>query len=258
MTDQKIKMRYCFSNKDRSILLAVLSGIAVNLNAQNFEIEKKHELTLSYGQQSITDTYLGITSTKINSTGVGYFYLNQTSRGQKSLVVDFEYGKQENLRSSAYLIEFKKGYSILSSKKINNFLGFSVKNGSQFLRSYERNSWTSVNTLSLFNSFNYSGKKSLLSLNVSIPVAGFVSRPSPGREYEGSVNSMLYSSLSNHVFTSFHNYQEIDLLLNYYRYISNRVSLSAGLSFSDQNVQMDNSFKRNQIYLRSGISYYLK
>jgi hypothetical protein len=232
--------------------------LSVNIDGQSFDIGKSHQLSISFSRQSLTDDHLNLNDENINSTGFSWSYTDKTSRQQKSIGVGFKYGNNINFKTSGYAIEFKNAYSIFRSRQAINYFGYSFKTNFQFIYANEKPSWVSVNAGSLYNSFNYSWGKNLVSFDALIPVIGFISRPKPEGEYDGSVNSMLYNSLSNPIFISLHNYREVNLSLNYSRQVNNRFSLLAGLSFTNQNIQTVNDLRKQEYIFKAGFKYFVK
>ena len=231
-----------------------------NMVGQSLLTGSYHQLSVLAGRQSINDDHLDLSSANSNMKGLAWSYANNNAHQRKSLTIVYEYGNTNNYKTAGYLIEYKNAFSISKYKNngFTNYIGYSVKSDYQYIRYAEQYSWTAVNALSLYNSLNYSWEKNAFSFDVSIPVIGFVSRPDPEKQYEGAVNSMLYNSLSNPVFVSFHNYKEIDLSLRYMRYISNRFVFTTGISFSDQKILTENRFSKKEYQYQAGLSYFLK
>ncbi|MGZ5222402.1 MAG: hypothetical protein ACXWC7_20105, partial [Chitinophagaceae bacterium] len=112
--------------------------------------------------------------------------------------------------------------------------------------------------LSAYSSSAYSWNNNIISLDLSVAVAGFASRPENSRVYDGNLNELLYESYDNLFFTSLHNLEAALIAVQYSRQVSKRISLQAGYQYQHKRLKEDNLFRQVSHAFRAGFSYRLK
>jgi hypothetical protein len=244
--------------------LTTLSAMVTNATAQNVEAGSSHTITAGTGTQLLQDDGLSSSSERLTSLELSWAFLNSNAYRKKSIGVSVEgsvgnTGKDQ-LRSTEFTLQYRNAFSVLKNKTSgwNNYIGYSISVNPQYLKTENEYSWATVNSLSLYNSLVYTWKKSAVSFDLSVPLAGLASRPGVNTAYKGSVNDMLYNSFSNMDFTSLHNLKAINLSLQYQKIITGRLHFTAGASYSYKDLSVEAGFLQEAYKVHTGLSYLVK
>jgi hypothetical protein len=238
--------------------------VVLNSKAQTIETESSHTVSSSGGAQLLNDAVLSLAAEKLTSTALAYSFTNRNVYRKKSIVVVFEKGIGDNsknwIRSNEFTLQYINAFSIVKNKtgRWNNYTGYSIIINPQYIKSGDQYSWATVSALSLYNSLVYSWKKNAVSFELSLPVAGFGSRPEVSALYKGSVNDMLYNSFSNLAFTAPHNFKALNISLQYQAVLTDRLHFVAGASYSYKDISFTNNFLQQEYRVHAGLSYTIK
>ena len=158
---------------------------------------------------------------------------------------------------------YTDAFSVLKNKnsRFNTYLGYAISTKPAFItktNEVKQYSWASTTNLSAYCSSVYSWKNNSVSVDLSIPVAGFASRPENNKVYGGNVNELLYETYDNLFFTSSHNLKAALLSVQYSREISKRIHLQAGYQYSYKKLTENDLFRQVSQGLQAGFSYRLK
>lgn len=238
--------------------------IVINTKAQTAATVGVHTLTAGAGMQVLKDDVLSLSSEKINTTSLTWSFSNNNGYRKKNILAGFEKGisslGKNTLHSSEFVLQYTNAFSLVKNKssRWNNYTGYSISVNPKYMESGDRYSWASVNSVSFYNSLEHSWQKSSVLLGISVPLAGFGSRPGLNATYKGSVNDMLYNSFSNLEFTSLHNLKAINISLQYQQAITGRLSVTAGGSYSYKDMKINDSFLQQGYEVHAGLSYHAK
>ena len=246
------------------ILLLAITGITYDpASAQNNKTTTGHIVNVSLEISDISDTYLSLYSEKFLSTGLAYTFLTSNAFHKKQLSLSWEKGNSKSDKDPVNVnnisFQFVNGFSVLKNKNtpVNYYVGYHISANPCFIKSRELYSWTTLNSLSLYNSVVYSHNKSKISFDLVIPFAGLASRPDGSESYSGDINEMLYNSYSGLTFTSIHNLKAIDASLLYGQDLTKRLRLQAGFSFSFKELNTGYLFTERTYRINTGLSYRL-
>jgi len=236
----------------------------VNTKAQTAVSANNHTLTAGTGIQVVKDNALSLSSESLSSTSLTWSFSNGNRYRRKSILAGFEKGSgnsaKESLHSNEFMLQYTNAFSLMKNKsgRWNNYTGYSISVNPQYIKAGDQYSWASVNSLSFYNSLERSWQKSILALDISVPLAGLVSRPGLNTTYKGSVNDMLYNSFSNLAFTSLHNLKAVNISLQYQQAITGRLSIAAGASYSYKDMSINYGFLQQAYEVHAGLSYHVK
>ncbi|MEI9809296.1 MAG: hypothetical protein WDO16_16310 [Bacteroidota bacterium] len=257
-------MRITVMNIARVFFITGFVSISImKAQAQASETGNSHTLTIGTGMQLIKDELLPGSSERLTSTALAWSFSNSNAYRKKSILLSFEksggYSGKDQLRSNEWLLQYTNAFSVISNKssKWNNYTGYSIIVSPQYIKSGDQNSWATINSLSLYNSLQYSWRENVISFDMSVPLAGLGSRPEANTTYKGSVTDMLYNSFSKLDFISLHNMKAINLSLQYKKAITGRLDVAAGFSYSYKDISLSHRFLQQAYGLHVGLSYSL-
>ena len=242
----------------------IIVVVSIHAKAQMAEYGNNHTLTVGVGIQTLKDGGLSLSDETLSSTSLTWSFSNNTAWRKKSILAGFERGvgnsAKNELRSNEFMLQYSNAFSVLKNKngKWNNYTGYSISVNPQYIKSGDQQSWASVNTLSLYNSLERKWQKSVLSLDLFVPLVGLGSRPETDKTYNGSSTGMLYNSFSNLEFTSWHNLKAVNLSLQYKQAVAERLYVTAGAGYSYKNLSLTNRFQQQAYEVHAGLSYHLK
>ena len=231
--------------------------------AQNTQSVKFHSFSLGASTVSITDNYSDLVLKGISSTDLGYSYFAISPYRKKSILIAWANGQAGNSKLNDFRAAYTDAFSVIKNKnsRFNTYLGYAISTNPVFIaktNEVKQYSWATNTSLSAYTSSVYSWKKNNISLDLSIPVAGFASRPENNKVYGGNVNELLYESYDNLFFTSLHNLRAASIAVQYSRQVSKRISLQAGYQYQYKRLNEDDMFRQVSHGLRAGFSYRLK
>lgn len=231
------------------------------VKAQVKEIINNHSFKAGAGSHTLSDDIVSVFSEKLSTTALQYSFTSNDAWHKKSIVAGFEYGagttSKGQLRSDEFTLRYIHAFSVIKNKhrRWNNYTGYSIVINPQYSKKGDQYSWATSGSLSLYNSLSFSWKKNAVDFDVSIPLAGFGSRPDSSSIYKGTATGVLYNSFSNLSFTSWHNSKAVSISLFYKTAVSRRLYFSAGTVYSYRNIQLNSSFTMSGFSLRAGVIY---
>lgn len=231
--------------------------------AQNAPSINLHSFTLGASSVSITDNYSDLVLKGIRSAELAYSYSSISSYRKKSISLTWNSGQAGNAKLNDFRAAYADAFSIIKSRNngFNTYLGYAISTNPVFITNGNEDkkySWATSTSLSAYSYSVYSWKSNSISIDVSIPVAGFASRPENNKVYGGNVNRLLYESYDNLFFTSLHNLTAVVIAVQYSRQVSKRISLHAAYQYQYKRLNDDNLFQQVSHGLRAGFSYQLK
>jgi len=232
--------------------------------AQSDNVISLHTINGGAGSRLIHDDYLSLNSKKISSEELGYTFSVRTAYWEKSISIIWGRGIDKDaegqLRLNDITAEYSNAFSLTKNKtsRLNIFLGYSIAANVQYIKEDGKDSWTTINSLSLYNSSVYSWKKNSLSLDFNIPVAALASRPENRITYAGNEIGMAYKSYSNLFFASIDKLKAATISLKYHKGFGDRFQLNIGPSFIYKDLKGTYNFNERSFQLHAGLSYLLK
>lgn len=241
-----------------SMLLFFQNGFAQNTQSINC-----HSFTIGVASLSVTDNYSDLVWKGIQSTDLAYSYSAISPYRKKSTSIAWTNGQAGNAKLNDFRAVYADAFSVLKNKnrRFNTYLGYAISTNPVFItktNEVKQYSWATNTSISAYSSSVYSWTKNNISLDLSIPVAGFASRPENNKSYSGNVNELLYESHDNLFFTSLHNLKAALLSVQYSREINNRIHLQAGYQYSYKKLTENDLFRQVSHGLQAGFSYRLK
>jgi hypothetical protein len=115
-------------------------------------------------------------------------------------------------------------------------------------------SWSSNNSLDLYQSYSYNWKRQTVSLDICIPVIGFSSRPLEDEPYPSAINEALFNSYNQNFFTSLHNSRSISMSASFKKILNEKWELLSEVNYKISNQESGISFYRRSHGIRAGIS----
>ncbi len=175
--------------------------------AQNTQPIRFHSFVLGASSVSITDNYSGLILRGIRSSELAYSYSVISPYRKKSIVIAWNNGQAGNVKLNDFFAAYADAFSVVKNKngRFNTYLGYAISTNPVFITKQNEGkqySWATSTSLSAYSSSVYSWKNNSISLDLSVPVAGFASRPESSKVYSGNVNELLYESHDNLFFTS--------------------------------------------------------
>lgn len=241
-----------------SMLLFFQYGFAQNTQSINL-----HSFTMGASSLSVTDNYNDLALKGIQSTELAYSYSAINLYRKKSILIAWNNGQAGNTKLNDFRAAYADVFSVMKNKnsRFNTYLGYAISTNPLFItkaNEVKQYSWATNTSLSAYSYSVYTWNNNSISLDLSIPVAGFASRPENNKSYSGNVNELLYESYDNLFFTSLHNLKVALLSVQYSREISKRMHLQAGYQYSDKKLTENNLFRQVSHGLQAGFSYRLK
>jgi len=231
--------------------------------SQNTQSINCHSFTIGVSSLSVTDNYSDLVWKGIQSTDLGYSYASISAWRKKNISIAWTNGQTGNSKLNDFRAAYADAFSIIKNKnsRFNTYLGYAISTNPVFItkgNEVKQYSWATNTSLSAYSSSVYSWSKNNISLDLSIPVAGFASRPENNKVYGGNVNELLYESYDNLFFTSLHNMKATLLSFQYSREISKRIHLQASYQYSNKKLTENDLFRQVSHGFRAGISYRVK
>jgi len=231
--------------------------------AQNTQSINCHSFTIGVSSLSVTDNYSDLVLKGIQSTDLGYSYSSISAWRKKNISIAWNNGQLGNTTLNDFRVMYADAFSVMKNKnsRFNTYLGYAISTNPVFItktNEVKQYSWTASTTLSAYSSSVFAWGKNNISVDLSIPVAGFASRPENNKSYSGNVNELLYESYDNLFFTSLHNLKAASIAVQYARQVCKRVSLQAGYQYQYNRLNEGNLFRQVSHGLRAGLSYRLK
>lgn len=170
-------------------------------------------------------------------------------------------GANEKYSVNEFSLQWSDGFKI-GAKRLGNFsafVGYSIHLNPSFAKATGKTNdeytWSTVNTLGLYQSYHYNWQRQGLSLNVQVPLIGAASRPGLLTEYPDDMNGLLYDSYSNLQLISWDNYKDVALKLNYHRELTSRMQINAGLRYRYMELETVLPVKSRSLAVEAGVSF---
>lgn len=231
--------------------------------AQNTQSINCHSFTTGVSSLSVRDNYSDLVLKGIQSTGLAYSYASISAWRKKNISIAWNNGQAGNAKLNDFRVMYADAFSVIKNKnsRFNTYLGYAISTNPVFItkgNEVKQYSWATNTSLSAYISSLYSWKNNSISLDLSIPVAGFASRPENNKSYGGNVNELLYESYDNLFFTSLHNLEAASIAVQYSRQVGKRISLQAGYQYQYKRFNEGDLFLQVSHGFRAGFSYQLK
>lgn len=232
-------------------------------NTQSIGPEKIHSFMLGVSDVSIVDDNVELNLKAIRTGGVGYSFSAASPYRKKSISVSWKNARVDGFELNDIRAEYAAAFSVIKNKdsRFNTYLGYSINTNPVFItktQEAKQYSWMTSTSLSAYGSSVYAWKNNTISFDVSIPVAGFATRPENASGYGANMNELLYESYNNLFFTSFHNLKAALLSVQYARGISKRINMQTGYQYSYKQLDENDGFRQVSHGLWAGFSYRLK
>jgi hypothetical protein len=232
-------------------------------NTQSIGPEKIHSFMLGVSDVSIIDDNVELNLNGIRTGGVDYSFSAASGYRKKSISVSWKNGRVGGFKLTDIRAEYAAAFSVIKNKdsRFNTYLGYSITTNPVFITKIQeakQYSWTTSTNLSAYCSAVYGWKNNSISFDLSIPVAGFASRPENNNGYGSNMNELLYESYNNLFFTSFHNLKAALLSVQYARPITKRINLQTGYQYSYRQLDESYGFRQVSHGLWAGVYYRLK
>jgi hypothetical protein len=153
----------------------------------------------------------------------------------------------------------------IGAKRLGNFsafVGYSIHLNPSFAKATGKTNdeytWSTVNTLGLYQSYHYNWQRQGLSLDVQVPLIGAASRPGLLTEYPDDMNGLLYDSYSKLQLISWDNYKDIALKLAYHHELTSRVQVNAGLRYRYMELETVLPVKSRSLAGEAGVSFKIR
>jgi hypothetical protein len=203
----------------RSLKLIVIIVILFSfLDSIGQEDGKFHSLFVGTSANYIKDVSIQVNPVKGNSTSWQYGLLNQDVKRKTSLSINLNKGVFNIVEGNAKLADISiavtDGFRLFrNTDHFRIYLGYGITVNPSYTKVNNKDdsyySWSSNNSLDLYQSYSYNWKRQTVSLGISIPVIGFSSRPVANESYPTSVNEVVYNTYDETFFTSLHNSRSI-------------------------------------------------
>lgn len=225
----------------KSLLVAILLLNSCAIVVYSQPVEKRHSISIAAEALSLKD--VSVLGTSVTGTGGGLNYSYTRNSWNRNFVVSagwtnalFTQG-DSRLELNGFSVTLSDGF-LINRRRHSSFkayLGYSIDAHPSFIKlqnkTAEKYSWSTVNSLNLYQACIYEHHRNIFSFSVHIPVIGFSSRPDNNTRYPGDINGVLYNSYSNLSLTSFRNYKAVKLDLNFEHRINARWNFKAGLNY---------------------------
>lgn len=223
-----------------------------------------HSISIGSAAVTMKDSSVFNGSIDQSMTRVGYDFERETSGRKSRVSLSVQKGRftlpEGHASWSSFSLGVTNGYRFIQSKdrRFKGYVGYNINVNPSFTKVVGKTpdyySWSSVNTVGLYQSYGYSWEKSRLDLDIHFPLAGFMSRPGKDILYPSDMNGALYNVYSDAKFISWHNYNAYNFSLKYSRAIGKRVSLFVKLYHSYNNLKTELPVRLREWGVMTGIS----
>ena len=232
-------------------------------HTQPIQTEKFHAVTVGASSLSVTDSYIDLNLKGTRAGSLGYSFSAASPYRKKSISVSWKNARVDGFELNDIRAEYAAAFSVIKNKdsRFNTYLGYSINTNPVFItktQEAKQYSWMTSTSLSAYGSSVYAWKNNTISFDVSIPVAGFATRPENASGYGANMNELLYESYNNLFFTSFHNLKAALLSVQYARGISKWINMQTGYQYSYKQLDENDGFRQVSHGLWAGFSYRLK
>lgn len=226
-----------------------------------------HSLAISSGDYNLTDASIDATLDG-KRMGIGYEVMKKSRKRMSTLGIDWE-GASVNTASNKYKLndfslQWSDGFKIGVNRfgRFNAFVGYSLHLNPSFIKVAGKDdhyyTWRTINTLGLYQSYQYNWDRQWISLDIYLPVIGAASRPDMVTVYPDDVNGLLFDSYSKLELISWDNYKDIDVKLGYHRELTSRWQLNAAAQYRYMELETSLPVTNRLIGVEAGVSFRVK
>lgn len=224
-----------------------------------------------YHSLSVSSTNYNLRDVSIDATpdgtrmGIGYEAMKKSRRRISSFAVEWQGGSANSVLNEYHVNDFSLRWSdgfklgVNRFGKLDAFIGYSVWLNPSFIKISGKDdsyyTWSSINTLGLYQSYRYNWRRESLSLDIHLPVIGAVSRPGLQSVYPQDMNGLLYDSYSKLELISWENYKDIAVKLGYHRELTSRWQLNAAARYRYVELETSLPLKNKLVGVEAGISF---
>ncbi len=246
----------------RLVLTAGLLICFVPLPAQ--KNGKFHLATAGVSINNIDDASVQPSSFSGQTIDFQYALLKQDRKRKTELSVDLNTGNLSIEDGQTCLtdlsITLADGFRISGkgNRQFSFYIGYVVNYNPAFIKVKGKDdnytTWNSSSSICFYQSYNYSWRKQSFSIDISIPLLGFSSRPQSNDDYAGNMNGALYNSLSNVFVTSVHNNAAAALIGRFQRTLTPAWQFVASATYKVNDMQSAIPVKRESLGIRAGVA----
>jgi hypothetical protein len=236
--------------------------IGMNTDAQQNGLY--HSLSVSSTNYNLRDASIDA-SLDGTRMGIGYEAMKKNRRRMSSFSVAWQSGSANSALDKYQVNEFSlrwsDGFKIGVNRfgKLDAFIGYSIWLNPSFVKASGKDdgyyTWSSINTLGLYQSYRYNWERQSLSLDIQLPVIGAVSRPGLQSTFPQDINGLLYDSYSKPELISWENYKDIAVKLGYHRELTARWQLKAAAQYRYVELETSLPMKNRMVGVEAGISF---
>ncbi len=242
--------------------------LIVSERAAGQQTGNTHSFSVGTTDYTLDDATVYPFTAKDKTISFGYDFLKQTQKRKTGLSFLWQQGNfnkgdnRINLNSASFRVS--DGFLVFKSRdrRLKGYAGYSINLNPSYGKIENKTSsyytWSTINTLDFYQSYNYSWKKNNLSLDIYLPLIGAVSRPEAHSVYPTDMNGVLYASYSNLDLASWHNYKAVSLSLDYRRTLSQRWQLFAGLRYRYSELETELPVSQRSAGIQAGVSLTIK
>jgi hypothetical protein len=236
--------------------------ICIHVDAQQNGLY--HSLSINPGDYNLADASI---DTKLDGKrlGVGYEVMKKDRTRMSTLAINWN-GSSINTSSNKYnlnefSLRFSDGFKIGVNRfgRFNAFVGYGLHLNPSFIKITGKDdryyTWTTVNTLGIYQSYQYNWNRQSITLDVYVPVVGGASRPDMVTVYPDDVNGLLFDSYSKLELISWDNYKDIEVKLGYHRELTSRWHLNAGAQYRYMELETSLPVNSRLVGVEAGVSF---
>lgn len=227
-------------------------------------VEKYHSVL--FGAETLKLKDLSVLPVSVTGTGTSVSYSYRKQSAARYSIVSAAWtnalfnSDDGRLQLNKFSVQLSDGF-LINRGRIGFFkayLGYSIDANPSFLKfqntQSEKYSWSSVNSLNLYQAYTYKRNRNSFSFSIHIPVIGFSSRPGTDTKYSSDINGVLYNSYSHLFLTSIHNYKAADLDLNYEHSLGNKWTFKAGVNYRYSDLETSLPVQLQSAGMQAGLS----
>lgn len=229
------------------------------------QTEKQHSITVGSGNYQLKDQ--AVAEKAISSVSHSFNYAFQKTTAVKISALGIGWQGATNSDNGVTVsmnnltARIANGF-LLNRKVVNSrfsaYIGYSIDVNASFSKVKEKTleqiSWTTVNALNFYQSYQYKWNSNALALHIDIPVAALISRPETATGLPSDMNGLLYASYSNLSFAGLDKNHSFAVSLDYQKKISNRCSFVANLYYKRSDLKVTMPALQQTIGCKAGIA----
>jgi len=233
------------------------------VDSKGQEDGKYHSLSVGTSAYHIKDVSIQLNPVKGKSVNWQYGLLNQAAKRKTSLSINWNKGVFNTIEGQARLTDLSiavtDGFRLFkNADRFRVYLGYGVSINPSYTKvnnkDYAYYSWSSNNSLDLYQSYSYSWKQQAVSIGISIPVIGFSSRPVADESYPTEINEALYNSYDKNFFTSLHNSRSIAISARFKKNLNERWELFTEATLKTNDLESGIPLYKRSLGIHAGVS----